>query len=236
MWILKVIMCVFNCVIFLAGGAAVLVGVLVEYSSKYLREVLDNIKDPPTPLTQLPNVGYLLIAVGSVLAIIGFLGCCGAMCESKCLLLTFFIIILILFLAEVAGAVLALVFKPKATELLEKIRVKVSQSIQTSYGKNDGLTTAWNETMNLMKCCGYNNYNDFTGSPFVISTSNYPIFCCPETVSCTVTTARAENAMGCFSALVKLVQDNSLLLAGVAICIAAIEVCAMIASMMLYKT
>ena len=33
------------------------------------------------------DVGYLLIAIGLLLLVIGFLGCCGAMKESKCMLL-----------------------------------------------------------------------------------------------------------------------------------------------------
>ncbi|XP_036420750.1 tetraspanin-1-like [Colossoma macropomum] len=236
MWILKVIMCVFNGVIFLAGGVAVSVGILVEMNSKYLRTVLDHIKDSPPALAQVGNVGYLLIAVGAVLAIMGFLGCCGALCESKCMLLTFFIIILIVFLAEVAGAVIILLFQPTAQKLLEEIRQKAAQSIKSSYGENKVLTTAWNETMNLMKCCGYNNYNDFTDSPFVKHNSQYPNDCCHgKPAKCTYNEARIENVTGCFDALAKLVKDNSNWLAGVAICIAAIEVCAMIVAILLYK-
>ncbi|XP_072513459.1 tetraspanin-1-like isoform X2 [Salminus brasiliensis] len=235
MWILKTIMCVFNGVIFLAGGVAVFVGILVEMNSKYLRTVLDHIKDSPPVLAQLVNVGYLLIAVGAVLAIMGFLGCCGALCESKCMLLTFFITVLIVFLAEVAGAVLILLFQPTAEKLLVGIRLKVAQSIKSSYGENEVFTTAWNETMSLMKCCGYNNYTDFTGSPFE-KLYQYPNSCCHEKAEqCTLTAAKIENTSGCFGAVIKLVEDNSTLMAGVAICIAAIEVCAMTVSVLLYK-
>ncbi|KAL6481731.1 hypothetical protein MHYP_G00098110 [Metynnis hypsauchen] len=237
MWLLKVIMCVFNGVIFLAGGAAVLVGILVEMNSKYLRTVLNQIKDSPPALTQVGNVGYLLIAVGAVLAIIGFLGCCGALCESKCMLLTFFVIILIVLLAEVAAAVIILLFQSTAQKLSDDIRKKATQSIKSSYGKIEAFTTAWNETMNLMKCCGYNNYNDFTESEFVKNNSQYPSNCCHgKPAKCTSTEAKTANVTGCFDALVKLIKDNSSWLAGVAICIAAIEVCAMIVAILLYKT
>lgn len=36
---------------------------------------------------QFVNVGFFCIAIGSVLVLMGFLGCCGAHKESKCLLL-----------------------------------------------------------------------------------------------------------------------------------------------------
>lgn len=49
---------------------------------------LDHIDDAPPELAQLTNVGYLLIAVGVFLALVGFLGCCGAMQENRCMLLS----------------------------------------------------------------------------------------------------------------------------------------------------
>jgi len=37
---------------------------------------------------QFVNVGFFCIAIGAVLVLMGFLGCCGARKDSKCLLLT----------------------------------------------------------------------------------------------------------------------------------------------------
>ncbi|XP_036420749.1 tetraspanin-1-like [Colossoma macropomum] len=235
MWILKVIMCVFNGVIFLAGGVAVSVGILVAMSSKYLRIVLDHIKDSPPALAQVGNVGYLLIAVGAVLAIMGFLGCCGALCESKCMLLTFFIIILIVFLAEVAGAVIILLFKPTANEVLQKLNQEVVDLIKKDYGSDDAFTTVMNETMSQLTCCGYNNYTDFTGSPFQTTTSRYPESCCRSNGTCIERNAEAQGVRGCFNSFVQLLEDNAAVLGGVAIGIAALEIAAMVVSMVLYK-
>lgn len=43
---------------------------------------------PDNIAAQFVNVGYFLIAIGALLLILGFLGCCGAQKESKCLLIT----------------------------------------------------------------------------------------------------------------------------------------------------
>ncbi|KAM3875830.1 uncharacterized protein ACN63O_020000 [Diretmus argenteus] len=59
---------------------------------------------------QFVNVGFFCIAIGAVLVLLGLLGCCGAQRESKCLLLTFFSIILVIFIAEVAAGVVALAY------------------------------------------------------------------------------------------------------------------------------
>lgn len=48
---------------------------------------LGKIENAPAELSQVLNVGYLLIAIGALLLVIGFLGCCGAVKESRCMLL-----------------------------------------------------------------------------------------------------------------------------------------------------
>ncbi|KAI3371246.1 hypothetical protein L3Q82_023857, partial [Scortum barcoo] len=48
---------------------------------------------------------YILIAVGAVMMLVGFLGCYGAIQESQCLLGTFFFFLVILFACEVAAAI-----------------------------------------------------------------------------------------------------------------------------------
>ncbi|XP_057697324.1 tetraspanin-1 [Corythoichthys intestinalis] len=56
------------------------------------------------------NVRYFCIAIGTLLVLLGLLGSFGMHKESKCLLLTFFCIIFIIFIAEVAAAVVTLAY------------------------------------------------------------------------------------------------------------------------------
>uniref|UniRef100_A0A8C1LK46 Tetraspanin n=1 Tax=Cyprinus carpio TaxID=7962 RepID=A0A8C1LK46_CYPCA len=184
---------------------------------------LQNIQGAPGELGQVLNVGYLLIAVGAVLVILGFLGCCGAIRESKCMLLLFFIIILLVFIAEVAGAIVLLVFKPLAENLIKQVGTEVVKSIRNDYGKNPDVTGLWNTTMTSLKCCGFNNYTDFTNSYFVNDTKSYPFQCCHR-VPCIEITAFNSTVPGCFPALKKLVDDNAVIIIGVALGIAALEV------------
>lgn len=72
----------------LAGAAILAVGIWVAVDRVSLLGFLDHIEDAPPELAQLANIGYLLIGVGAFLALMGFLGCCGAMKESKCMLLS----------------------------------------------------------------------------------------------------------------------------------------------------
>ena len=72
----------------MAGAAILGVGIWVKVDSNSLLGILDDVDGAPSGLSQLVNVSYLLIGVGAVLLVIGFLGCCGAVRESRCMLLT----------------------------------------------------------------------------------------------------------------------------------------------------
>uniref|UniRef100_A0A672ZVI6 Tetraspanin 1 n=1 Tax=Sphaeramia orbicularis TaxID=375764 RepID=A0A672ZVI6_9TELE len=121
--------------------------------------------------TLFVNVGFFCIAIGAVLVLMGLLGCCGAHKESKCLLLMFFSIVLIIFIAEVAAAVVAL-----AEGLL---RAWATPTLQNDYGSEPVVTKIWNTTMTELKCCGFTNYTDFMGSKFAKENGgSLPPSCC----------------------------------------------------------
>ncbi|XP_034451691.1 tetraspanin 34 [Hippoglossus hippoglossus] len=233
---LKMMMFIFNGGIFLAGGAILGVGVWVKVDSGSLLGILDNVPDAPAGLSQLVNVSYLLIAVGAVLLVIGFLGCCGAMKESRCMLLTFFSIVLIIFIIEVAGAVVLLVFQNVAEDLLQSVGEGVKKSIEGSYGEDEGVTSIWDSTMEEFTCCGFNNYTDFDGSPFNVKENMYPIACCNSTSEkCSQNEAHFSAVDGCYDKLLALIENNAVVIAGVALGIVALEIAAMTVSMVLYK-
>ncbi|XP_053493068.1 tetraspanin-1 [Ictalurus furcatus] len=56
------------------------------------------------------KVDIYFISVGIIMALLGFLGCCGAKKESKCLLIMFFSIIVVIFIAELTIGLFALAY------------------------------------------------------------------------------------------------------------------------------
>ncbi|CAL9700379.1 unnamed protein product [Knipowitschia caucasica] len=237
--LLKTMMFIFNGVIFLAGAAILAVGIWVQVDSGSLLSILGDIKDAPPGLDQLANVSYLLIAVGAVLLVIGFLGCCGAVKESRCMLLTFFSIVLILFIIEVAAAIVVLVFDDLAEQLLKGLEVEVREDITNNYGNNNQTTGLWNNTMEQFKCCGFANYTDFENSTFVSDFRRYPTPCCNATYidggPCLLSGAKDSKITGCFETLLEFIKENAVIVAGVALGIAVLEIAAMVVSMVLYK-
>ncbi|XP_068606218.1 tetraspanin 35 [Brachionichthys hirsutus] len=234
---LKTMMFLFNGIIFLAGVAILGVGIWVKVDSGSILTYLGKIENAPPELSQVLNVGYLLIALGVLLLVIGFLGCCGAVKESRCMLLLFFIIVLLVFIAEVAGAVVILVFRPLAEELINKIGVAAVANLKTEYGRSPDVTGLWNTTMDTLKCCGFYNSSDFVGSPYYVDHSQqYPPQCCPGMNDpCNTMVADNDTTItGCFPKIKALIDDNTVVIVGVALGIAALEICAMAVSMILY--
>lgn len=234
---LKVMMFVFNGIIFLAGAAILGVGIWVKVDSGSVLSIMGKIENAPKELSQVLNVGYLLIALGLLLLVIGFLGCCGAVRESKCMLLMFFIIVLLVFIAEVAGAVVILVFRPLADKLFKKFGEAAVENIKKDYGKNPDVTGLWNSTMTTLKCCGFYNADDFVDSPYYMTHNDqFPPQCCSNmNKPCNQTMVESDMGLtGCFPKIKQIIDDNSVVIVGVALGIAVLEICAMVVSMILF--
>ncbi|CAL8332931.1 unnamed protein product [Merluccius merluccius] len=219
---LKTMMFIFNGCIFLAGVAVLGVGIWLKVDEDALNDLLGSIEDVPGGLAGLAQVSYLLIGVGAVLLVIGFLGCCGAVRESRCMLMTFFVILLIIFIAEVAAAVLVFVFEKEAAAILRSLENEVIDQLKQSYAENNTLPALWDTMMQGFECCGFSNYTNF-GNVAV-----YPAPCCNASLvaveGCTAALAEKSDIEGCYDYIVQFIKDNVVIIGAVAVGIAAIEV------------
>ncbi|NXT28818.1 TSN1 protein, partial [Syrrhaptes paradoxus] len=81
---LKVMMFLFNLAIFLGGAALLGVGIWVTVDAKSFLDIFGGLS---SSVLQVLNVSYVLIVIGAILLVLGFLGCYGAVRDSKCLLM-----------------------------------------------------------------------------------------------------------------------------------------------------
>ncbi|XP_006899043.1 PREDICTED: tetraspanin-1 [Elephantulus edwardii] len=227
---LKTMMILFNLIIFLSGAALLAVGIWVSVDGPSFLKIFGPMS---SSAVQFVNVGYFLIAAGAVLLALGFLGCYGAQSENKCALMMFFSILLIIFIAEVAAAVVALVYTAMAENFLTAV---VVPAIKKDYGQQKDFSQVWNITMENLKCCGFNNYTDFEDSPYFKENHAFPPPCCNHTVSepCSKMDAEKYEVQGCFKQLLHDIRTNAATVGGVAAGIGALELAAMIVSMYLY--
>uniref|UniRef100_A0A183CZN5 Tetraspanin n=1 Tax=Gongylonema pulchrum TaxID=637853 RepID=A0A183CZN5_9BILA len=75
----------------------------------YVLDLVDFSEDDPL----LRGATYLALITGAVTLIVGFIGCCGAIKKSLCMIVTFVICLLIIFFADVTIACFALFYRNK---------------------------------------------------------------------------------------------------------------------------
>uniref|UniRef100_A0A3B3DP49 CD81 molecule b n=1 Tax=Oryzias melastigma TaxID=30732 RepID=A0A3B3DP49_ORYME len=100
---IKYMLFFFNFIFWLAGGAILGMALWLRHDNQTSKLLILQFENQPAPSTFYISV-YILIAVGAVMMLVGFLGCYGAIQESQCLLGTFFFFLVILFACEVAAA------------------------------------------------------------------------------------------------------------------------------------
>lgn len=93
-----------NFLFWVAGGIILGVALWLRHDSQTSNLLILQFEGQQAPGTYYISV-YILIAVGAVMMLVGFLGCYGAIQESQCLLGTFFFFLVILFACEVAAAI-----------------------------------------------------------------------------------------------------------------------------------
>jgi len=195
-------------------------------------------------ITAFTSAAYIFIVVAVFVVILTFFGCCGAIKESKCMLGTYFTLILVMFIVMIVGAVLG--YSTSMTTLenaLYKTQDKYKDnSIAPDCGnctdQQKAVTKAWDEVQSSLKCCGAylngpeaasnNSWTDSGAYPVEVLGKKFvvPASCCDhfekdsDKESCRMTPrATAYNVTGCFDKLDQTFQDNksTFLITGVVI-------------------
>ncbi|XP_023697896.1 tetraspanin-18B isoform X1 [Paramormyrops kingsleyae] len=229
---IKYLMFVFNFFIFLGGSFLLGVGIWVLVDPTGFREIV-----AANPL--LFTGVYIILAMGGMLFLLGFLGCCGAIRENKCLLLFFFLLILIIFLAELAAAILAFIFREHLTR--EYFTKELKKHYQ-GHNNSDVFTSTWNAIMTTFECCGVNSPEDFQDSLFGL----VPEACCLRNSNlgdggyinkdgCLSGSMTYRNNKGCYSAVVDYFETYIYLAGALAIVVLTIELFAMVFAMCLFR-
>lgn len=141
----KYLLFVFNFIFWVMGSLVLAVGLWLRFDP----ETVSLLNGEGAPDTFFIGV-YILIGAGSLVMLVGFFGCCGAVRESQCLLGSFFACLLIIFGAEVAAGVFGFLNK-------DKIIQDVQSFYKTSYDENTNGTMIQNSYHKVLNCCGTEN-------------------------------------------------------------------------------
>ncbi|XP_022251053.1 tetraspanin-9-like [Limulus polyphemus] len=176
--IIKYAMFIANLIILICGIVVFSVGVWILADKSYMERLMGS--------NMYVSSAAILIATGVIVVIISFLGCMGSYKEVKCMLLTFFIFMFIIFIIMLVGGILGYVFRD---EVDEKMKKEMLDSIPL-YGNDTAVTEAWDQVQKNMKCCGMKT-GDST-MPYAIWSLNrgfqadkkVPMSCCMGNEKC----------------------------------------------------
>ncbi|KAL2076666.1 hypothetical protein ACEWY4_027737 [Coilia grayii] len=144
---IKYLMFAFNFLFWLAGTAVLAIGLWLRFDKR--TEGL--FADEGSPSVFFTGV-YLLIVAGALMMVVGFLGCCGAIRESPCMLGLFFFFLLLIFAAEVAAGIWGLSNKDKVVDDIKKFYTETyTNYIQT---KQEALKATLKAIQFGLDCCG----------------------------------------------------------------------------------
>ncbi|XP_029952713.1 CD9 molecule a isoform X1 [Salarias fasciatus] len=207
---IKYLMFAFNLVFWLAGTAVLGVGLWLRLDPS-TKGLFDG---PDSPYVFYTGV-YILIGAGALMMVVGFLGCCGAIQESPCMLGLFFFFLLIIFAVEVAAGIWGF---SNQTKVVNDITMFYRQTY-TKYKESGAahLKETLKMIQNGLNCCGPNG--------MAVETEKDT---CPQ-----VDTLEQLLIKSCPNAIEEMFDSKLHIIGGVGITIGIVMVFGMIFSMLL---
>ncbi|KAI4825859.1 hypothetical protein KUCAC02_021524 [Chaenocephalus aceratus] len=223
------------------GGSFLLgVGVWVLVDPTGFRE---NYRSEPLLFT----VVYIILGMGGMLFLPGLprllwshprKQVSAPLCDSS-------LLILLIFLAELAAAILAFIFREHADR--EFFTKELKRHYQ-GYNNNDVFTSHGTPSWNTFDCCGVNSPEDFKDSLFRMINQNHmvPEACCQHASQtgelayinkeqCLLGNMMFRNNKGCYSAVVDYFELYIYVAGALAIVVLTIELFAMVFAMCLFR-
>ncbi|XP_067886078.1 tetraspanin 36 [Heterodontus francisci] len=186
----KSILIFLSLIFWAAGGVLTYVGAILLSTFKNYNHFFED------RYTVLPAV--VIIGIALVMFVIGIIGCCATLRESRCGLGLFMFILLIIFAAEVSAFVLGFVYRRRVHE-------GVDNSMAVVFAKYNGKNSesrAVDYLQEQMQCCGIKNYTYWETTDWLIKgNKTFPLSCCKHQFSsnCTGSPSHPEllNTAGC---------------------------------------
>nr|CAB3267308.1 tetraspanin-8-like [Phallusia mammillata] len=144
----KYLLIAFNIFVWIAGAAVLGVGIYLRVNNNI--EAVITVAD----LSLYYSGCYVLITAGSMMFIIGFFGCCGAMTENKCLLGIYSVVLTIILILEVAVGIWAAV---NANKIESEIEKAFNTTLKNGNDTNDALAQSMISVERQFQCCGLTN-------------------------------------------------------------------------------
>jgi len=208
----KYLLFIFNLLFVVSGVIILSVGISIKAYYYEYELFLDD---------QYFSTPNLLIAIGSIIFIIAFFGCCGAVKENFCMTITFSTLLILIFVLEFAAGVSGYVLRNQTNEFLTE---KLNESLH-KYNTTvpDQYTKLWDDIQGEFHCCGVKDYKDWEGV-----TKGLPMSCCAQqigmvgNVECNATTPTLYK-IGCVEGFGQYIENNAVTIGSVGLGLAFVQ-------------
>lgn len=202
----KYLLFLFNLVFFIAGIGLLSTGIYVKVKLDEYYDFFGNDYMGP---------GILLIVVGVIILLLAFFGCCGAYKENYCLTMTFAVLLAIIFILEISGGIAGFVMRNQ----IEDDITQVLLDAEANYNTSEGVRKTWDKLHHEFNCCGVRNALEWKN----ITVEFPPDSCCnDDEKKCSY--ASIADKKGCEPAFEEWVKDKIMIIGGVAIGLAFIQI------------
>ncbi|XP_051898494.1 tetraspanin 36 [Pristis pectinata] len=162
----KTVLLLISLIFWAAGGVLTYVGVTLLSTYKNYTHLFEG------HFTVLPAI--VIIGIALVMFLIGIIGCCATLMESRCGLGLFLFILLVILAAEVSAFVLGFIYKKQIHKSLE---VSMSHVFAKYDGENPESAMV-DSFQTKMQCCGVWNYTYWEKTEWFKKNKTIPISCC----------------------------------------------------------
>lgn len=164
----------------------------------------------------------LIIVLGAFVLLLSFFGCCGAVKENYCMLMTFSVIIFLIFIVELAAGISAYVFRNKLEENIKD----AAKSSMEKYNSDKSDKEFWDNIQMKYNCCGVDGPEDWNKT---FAGGELPDSCCINgTSSCNITEKKMLHAEGCYDSIKDIFKKYSWQIGITALVIAFLQLLGMI--------
>lgn len=225
-------LCCYNLLFWILGCGMTGVGIWLHLAYGGYSTVL--------PTHRVLSADGLCLTAGVVTFVLAFLGCCGAWFQSKCLLCTYFVLLIVIFLLEFTAGTLGFVYRK---DIGRSLMHEMTTGIKQKYTPDDanGLAEVWDHIHSKFQCCGVQSYRDWHRIAAWPKKDWVPHSCCLDEFSNNASCGQAGNPDllhqgGCYQKLHMWIMKRLYIVGIICMSFAFVQLFGLISAMVLLCT
>jgi CD63 antigen len=161
----------------------------------------------------------LMIIVGIIVFLVSFFGCCGAVKENHCMIITFSVLLLVIFALELGAGITGYMMGGEISGMLES---RLNSTMRQYEGVED-IRHSWDIMQHDLQCCGMNGPTDW--NQIGLRDNAVPDSCCKELPAHGKCDSNSIHLYedGCMLRLKAAIESSALILGGVGVGIAIVQ-------------